>query len=302
MNPNDVIESYVVDVMRRVPRKERDGIGLELRGLLDEMLADKAQAEGKPADDSMVLAMLRGFGTPAEVAARYRPPGVVIIPAEQTRAYALTSIIGVALQWAMTLPAVFEGERFSTWWLTWGLGSLWWPGFLMMTALVAAGLRHTGLFKSAWKPRMVDPERVNRGALAFAIGWIVIGITFMVSLPWIVDRLPGVLPQVLAFDADFLRQRAWPVVVLWLCSLATLSVVLYQGRWSPFMRRLEIAFNLGFIALLGWWLAADDMFQAKATNDGARACLVLVMVIMLADLAYRLYRQRTRIRAPELAN
>lgn len=124
----------------------------------------------------------------------------------------------------------------------------------------------------------------------------------MVSLPWIVDRLPGVLPQVLAFDADFLGRRAWPVVVPWLCSLGTLAVVLYQGRWSPFMRRLEIAFNLGFVALLGWWLAAGDMFQAKATNDGARACLALVIVIVLADLAYRLYRQRTRIRAPKLAN
>ena len=302
MNPNDVIESYVVDVMRRVPRKERDGIGLELRGLLAEMLADKAQAEGKPADDAMVLAMLRGFGTPAEVAARYRPPGVVIIPAEQTRAYALTSIIGFAMQWAMTLPSVFEGQRFSTWWFTWGLGSLWWPGFMFMIALVVAGLRQAGLVKSRWKPHTVDPDRVHRGALAFGLAWFAIGVALMVCLPWIVGRLPGVLPQVLAFDADFLRQRAWPVLVLWLCSFATLAMVLVQGRWSPFLRRLEIASSLGFAALLGWWLAAGDMFQAKATNDGARACLVLVIVIILASLAHSLYRQRTRIRAPELAN
>lgn len=301
MNPNDVIEAYVVDVMRRVPRKDRNGIGLELRGLLAEMLAGKAEADGKAADDAMVLAMLRGFGTPAEVAARYRPPGVVIIPADQTQSFAWTSLIGVALQWAMTLPAVFEGQPLSTWWLTWGLGSLWWPGFMVMTALVVAGLRHAGLVKSTWKPSVVDPDRVNRGALAFAMGWIVIGIAFMVSLPWIVDRLPGALPRVLAFDADFLRQRAWPAVVLWLCSLATLAVVLHQGRWSPLMRRLEIAFNLGFIALLGWWLAAGDMFRAKATNDGARACLALVIVIILASLAYGLYRQRTRIRTTKIA-
>ena len=35
MNPNDVIESYVVDVVRRVPVKERNDIGVELRELLD---------------------------------------------------------------------------------------------------------------------------------------------------------------------------------------------------------------------------------------------------------------------------
>lgn len=80
MNPNDVIEAYVLDVMRRVPGKDRNDIGLELRGLLAEMLAERARAEGRAADDAMVLALLRGFGTPAEIAARYRPAGTVIIP------------------------------------------------------------------------------------------------------------------------------------------------------------------------------------------------------------------------------
>ncbi len=75
MNPNDVIESYVVDVMRRVPAKDRNEVGLELRGLLTEMLDDHAQTAGRAADDAMVLGVLREFGTPAEIAARYRPPG-----------------------------------------------------------------------------------------------------------------------------------------------------------------------------------------------------------------------------------
>ena len=38
MNPNDVIEAFVRDVMRRVPAKDRNDIGMELRGLLAEML------------------------------------------------------------------------------------------------------------------------------------------------------------------------------------------------------------------------------------------------------------------------
>lgn len=110
MNQNDVIEAYVADVMRGVPRKDRNEIGLELRGLLTEMLADRALSEDKAADDAMVLAMLREFGTPADIAARYRPPGVVIIPAEHTKSFALLSIGGVGLQWALTLPRVFEGQ------------------------------------------------------------------------------------------------------------------------------------------------------------------------------------------------
>ena len=95
---NDVIESYVLDVMRRVPAKDRNDVGLELRGLLAEMLDDRAASEGVIPDDHMVLAMLRDFGTPAEIASRYQPPGFVIIPADQTRWFAILSVGGVGLQ------------------------------------------------------------------------------------------------------------------------------------------------------------------------------------------------------------
>lgn len=296
-----VIEAYVVDVMRRVPRKDRNEIGFELRGLLTEMLADRAQAEGKTADDAMVLAMLREFGTPAEIAARYRPPGVVIIPPEQTKSFALLSIGGFALQWALTLPRVFEGQSPTTWWFTWGLGSLWWPGFLVMIALVAAGIRQTGLFKPAWRPRIVDPDRVNRGAMAFGLLWYAIGVAMMLCLPWIVGLLPGPLPQVFAFDPGFLHQRAWPVVLLWFGGFAVLAAALHTGRWTQRLRRLDIATSLAFVALLAWWLAAGDIFQAKATNDGARGGIALVILIIVVNLACDLYRQRTRIRPPKLA-
>lgn len=53
MNPDDVIEAFVRDVMRKVPAKDRNDIGLELRGLLADMLADRAQREGRAADDAM---------------------------------------------------------------------------------------------------------------------------------------------------------------------------------------------------------------------------------------------------------
>lgn len=302
MQAAEVIEAYVVEVMRRVPRKERDGIGFELHGLLAEMLADRAQAEGRPADDAMVLAMLRDFGTPAEVAARYRPPGMVIVPPEDTRTFAAMAIAGLLLQWALTLPRVFDGtQALAGWWLGWGLGAFWWPGFMVMCALFAAWLRAMGLFKPAWRPRTVDPDRVDRGMLAFGLAWFAIGIGFMLCLPWLAARMPDPLPQVFAFDPDFLRARAWPVVPLWLGSFASLAMVHANGRRTALTRRLETAFSLAFIALLGWWVAAGDIFQAKATDDGARGALALVIAIIVVDLLVKLYRQRTRIRAPKLA-
>ncbi|HET7662192.1 MAG TPA: hypothetical protein VFK31_01020 [Rhodanobacteraceae bacterium] len=300
MNPNDVIETFVIDVMRRVPGKDRNDIGLELRGLLDDMLANRAATAGRPADDAMVLAMLREFGTPNEVAARYHSPGITIIPAEQTRRFALLSLAGIALQWALTLPRVFQGQPIAAWWFSWGLGSLWWPGFLVMMALAAVGARELGLTRRTWRPRSVDTERVHRGALALGVLWMAIGAAFVICLPWITRLLPDPLPRIFAFDNDFLHGRAWPVVLLWLDSILIRLMVLTRGRWTQRLRMMDLATSVIWIALLLWWLAAGAIFQTAATDDGAKAGIGLVILMVVADLVWKLYRQRTRIRVPEV--
>lgn len=298
MNPNDVIEAYVLDVMRRLPGRERNGIGLELRGLLADMLAERAESHANPADDALVLAMLRDFGTPAEVAARYRPPGVVIIPAEQTRSFVLLSVVGIVLQWALTLPRVFQGAPLAGWWFSWGLGALWWPGFLAMLAVIAAGIRQTGLFKPGWRPRVVDPERIHRGSLAVGLAWFLVGAALVTALPWIAHRMPAPLAQVFAFDAGFLHTRAPWVLPLWLASFITLALVFHRGRWSPPMRWTHIAVSMAFVALLLWWVAAGPIFLAEATDKGAKGGLELVVLFIVIDAFWKLYRQRTRIRMP----
>lgn len=295
MNPNDVIETFVSDVMRRVSGKDRNDIGLELRGLLGDMLDDRAATAGRTADDAMVLAMLREFGTPAEVAARYRAPGTVIIPAEQTRRFALLSLAGIGLQWALTLPRVFHGQPIAAWWFSWGLGSLWWPGFLVMMALAAVGARVLGLTRHGWRPRSVDTERVHRGALALGIVWMAIGAALVICLPWITRLLPDPLPRIFAFDADFLHGRAWPVVLLWLDSILIRLMVLTRGRWTPRLRLMDLATNVIWIAMLLWWLAAGAIFQSPATDDGARAGIGLVILMVAADLTWKLFRRRVHV-------
>ena len=298
--PNEVIESYVHDVMRRVSAPERNDVGLELRGLLEDMLAGRAEAEGVAADDAMVLEMLRDFGAPADVAARYQPEGRPIIPPDQTRWFTIASLIGVGLQWALTLPAVWQGEvPVVRWWFTWGLGSLWWPGFLVMTMLAASwrpGFLAMKLL--AAKPRTLDSERINRKAMAFGLLWFVIGAAFMIATPWIFPILPEHMAQVFAYDPAFLRDRAPTVLILWLCGFATLGAVLAKGRWTPALRWVSIAVGAGFLVLLGWWANSGRIFVAEATNDGARFGIGLVIAFVGIDLIYKVNRKRIRIRTP----
>jgi hypothetical protein len=301
MNPNDVIEAFVRDVMRKVPAKDRSDIGLELRGLLADMLADRAERDGRGVDDAMTLAMLREFGTPTEVAARYRPQGVVIIPPDQTRSYALWSLLGVGIQWAITLPRVFDGQPIVAWWTGPGLGALWWPGFLMMIALLVAGLRHAGWYVPKWTPRTVDPDRVHRGLGMTGLVGIALGAIFMTSLPWLAAAMPSPFPRIFQFDAEFLPMRAWPAVVLWACTFVVHLVAVRQGRWTKVTRRIEHITTVAFIALMTWWIIAGPIFVAPMTDQGTKAALALVILISAMGLAISLYRERTQIRPLRMA-
>jgi len=301
MNANDVIESYVADVIRRVPLKERNDIGFELHTLLTEMLDERAQAAGKPADDAMVLAMLREFGAPADIAARYRAPGFVIIPPEQTRSFAWLSLSGIALQWAVSLPRVAEGEQSLTaWWLTWGLGAFWWPGFLSMMSLIVAWIRQWRPGDAAWTPREVDPDRVNRAAMAIGVVSYALAVAMMLAMPAITSQLPAPFPRIFEFAPGFLATRAWVVVVLWLAGLAMLTAVLSKGRWTRTTRRMEIGFSIAWLVVLGW-LMSSEIFVQPATNEGARFGLGIVMLIVLIDLGVKLFRMRPRLHAPKVA-
>ena len=296
MNPNEVIDAFVHDVMRKVPAKDRNDIGLELRGLLADMLEDRAQREGRAADDAMTLAMLRDFGTPAEVAARYRPQGVVIIPPEQSRSFALLSLAGIAMQWAMTLPRVFEGQPIADWWFGAGLGALWWPGFLAMMALLVAALRHFGLYTPKWTPRTVDPDRVHRGLGIAGLVGIAVGTLFMTGLPWLAAAMPGPFPRIFAFDADFLPMRAWPALLLWAGTFAVHLAAVRHGRWTRTTRRIDRGITIAFVVLMSWWIASGPIFVAPMTDQGAKAALALVILMSLGSLAVDLYRGQTRIR------
>jgi hypothetical protein len=70
MNTN-LIDTYVSEVGRRLPRKTRTDIEAEIRSILQDMLEERSQKAGKPADDEMTLDVLKAYGAPDKVAATY---------------------------------------------------------------------------------------------------------------------------------------------------------------------------------------------------------------------------------------
>ena len=67
----NLIDTYVSEVGRRLPKKTRADIEAEIRSILQDMLDERSQKTGKPVDDEMTLEVLKAYGAPEKVAATY---------------------------------------------------------------------------------------------------------------------------------------------------------------------------------------------------------------------------------------
>ncbi|ANJ25988.1 hypothetical protein [Agromyces aureus] len=313
MKPEALIESYVAEVVRYLPRRLRDDVGFELRSLLTEELRGRA-GDGEP-DTATTLALLADFGRPAEVADRYRPAGFTIIrPADAPR-FAWIALGGVAIQWVITLiatytaPATGAGDdwlsRLGTWWLSAGLGAFWWPGLLVSLSIVAAVITaRRGTDASEWTPRAaagLDRDRISRPLYVLAIAGALVGIAALVAAinlatwwPW----LPQPVLDAFVIDETFLTTRAPWALVLWAAAFASMIAVLIAGRWTRTTRLLSIVGNVLWIVLLVWWVAAGPIFVQPAADSVTKGCLILIAAICVLDLVITARHLRRGIPEP----
>ena len=294
MRVDAVLESYVGDVVRRLPRRQRRDVAAELHSLLAEELAGRAADSGREADSAMLLDLLGGFGRPDEVADRYRPAGFTIIRPSDAPRFALVSFVGVAVQWVLSLTATFatpsDVEPLSllgAWWLSWGLGSFWWPGFLVSASIVAAviGARRE---PSVWTPRLstLDRDRVSRLGTVVGLALGVLGISLLIALVSLGSIAPGLPEPVLAaftFDEGFLAWRAPWVLLLWAATYAIMIAVLIAGRWTRRTRVLSLVSNLLWLALLALWVLGGPIFVQAAADSTTKGALLLVAVFVVVD-------------------
>ena len=302
MDPHVVIESYVDDVVRRLPARQRADVGFELRSLLGEELAAKADEAGRPADEAMALALLNGFGRPQDVAERYGPTGFLIIKPAAAPAFAWAALIGVAVQWALSLPAVFSAPqtypgqalaRLGAWWTSWGLGAFWLPGVMVVIAIIAAWIGQRWPNTAAWAPpRVLDPDRINRPLLATGLVAWAAYMALLAVEPLLLGALPAPVAAAFTFDDGFLSSRGPWLFPVWGGQWLVCAVALMEGRWRRRTRDLNALFSAALCGLLAWFVVAGPIFKAKAADDTTKGLICLVILITLISLAIGFYRRQ----------
>ncbi len=253
-----LIDRYIHEVGRRLPRKNRADVLAELRSSLIDALEDRK--DGMEASEEEVAALLKEFGSPREVAASYHPEGQYLIGPELYPLFELVAGIVLAavlgaqvLAWAV---AVFIGQRAVEPFEAIGslLSSV--PVALGMVVIVFAILQRLDvraeLDEKPWEPTslpQVDEEQtVNRGERIFGI---VGGVLILVVLAFFADRI-GIwfTPGGQFIPNPVIGQYIGWIVLSLLASISLDIYLLWQGRWTAATRLARLAVSLFSIAVL----------------------------------------------------
>ena len=275
-----LIDRYVHEVGRHLPRKIRSDIQAELRSLLIDALEDRA---GREPAEAEVAELLKEFGVPKQVAASYYPEGQYLIgPAlyplfRMVAGIVLAAVLGAQLlAWGVTyfiaqdLIAPLEA-------LEGLLNSL--PSALGMVVIVFAILQWFEVRPETedepWNPESLpeihEAETVKRGERIFGI---VMGIVILVVLVFFPESV-GFLttPGGEFFPNPVIAQYIGWISFSLMAGIGLDIYLLRQGRWGTTTRIAKMAANLLSVVILFLLVQGHTAWLANHGSSGFFAAL-----------------------------
>ncbi|HEY2886515.1 MAG TPA: hypothetical protein VGJ08_14985 [Rhizomicrobium sp.] len=292
MKASDVIESYVADVAAQLPSRQRADVAVELRSLLNDELNAKPN---DPSTPDAALALVRAFGRPADVAARYHAPYVLIEPAD-TRSFLLAAVVGASLIPSSNghLPISLDKN-------TAGILLLAWLGTLLLFYAGRSWLRRRQPNSFQWKPSPVrDRDAVSFPLQLGIVLLCVFGIAIYLSPGPAISLVSGgrVAADSLRYTQDFLqpwRLLGFPILLSIFALLNAFAAL--RRRWTPLLRGLSICFLVSAAIQLGWHASSGDLFASAVIDRSARLALQLLGAALMITAAIETYREWIRIPA-----
>ncbi|MGB2965231.1 MAG: hypothetical protein WBB69_14720 [Anaerolineales bacterium] len=320
-----LIDRYIHEVGRHLPRKNRTDIQAELRSSVVDSLEDRFGPE--PTEDEMT-GFLKDFGRPRKVAASYFPEGQYLIgprlyPLFQMIAWIVVAAVLGAQLLAWGVGIFIAGESYSILGI---LGSLMNSvpvslGWLVITFMILQRFDvRPDTDDETWDPQTLpqinDEENLKRGEL-------IVGLVFSIIILVLVFFFPQWIGFVTTPGGKFYPN---PVIIQYLGWIKVSLIVgitldiflLWKGRWGTATRFAKIAVNMISIAVLALliqghnaWLAArgaSGLFYTIETISGiadgvwevvgmhafrlAFGVALIVTIIETLKSIYRLVRSR----------
>lgn len=279
----NLIDRYIAEVGKHLPRKNRADIEAEIRSTLEDMLDERTEGNG-PADEATVMELLKEYGAPREVAATYNTHQYLIGP----RLFPIfemiirivfavvagASLIGLGVSLAKT---GLSGPAFAAALGTWfgGLISGLIAAFGNIT-LVFAILERTSVadkfeneFKE-WDPKELksepDPEQIDLPDHIATIIFTILGLVVLNLYPGLFSirfLSNGTWTALPVLTEAFFRFLPW-INIMGLVQIVFSGFMLGQRTWNPATRISGILIDIAQMILAVAILRTPGIFGLTA--------------------------------------
>ena len=309
----DLVERYLAAIRRNLPADKADDIFAELADLLESRREEREDRLGRPLDKKETAALLKEFGHPLVIAARYKPQQYLIGP-DVFPFYLFTLKIalaaGAAIMLASAAFSIMFGQQHVTRAVFQSMDGLWSMFFatIAVVTIVFAVLERYGFpagHLANWRPdQLPDALDKPRTQWESAIG-VGFGVAFilwwtgMFQLPEIVHH-SGVRIVAGPVWADYYL----PILVLASVQLGIDLIRWLRPRWKVTTGVLTIGVGVATLAMIsgiyhaGHWVTttAAGMDAGEAARIGEsvelafRIGLIAVAGVMAVQMLVELWR------------
>ena len=281
----NLIDKYIAEVGKHLPRKNRTDIEAEIRSTLEDMLEERKQAQGD-ANDETIIALLKEYGAPREVAESYTGPRYLIGPRVFPIFELVTKIVmavllavglaGLGIGLARSdvtglelLKRIGESALSTLEWMITAFGNIVLTFAILERVLPAKEFEEEQEWDPADLASEPDPDRVKFGEQVFEMFFLVL---FLI----IFNLYPGIIGIGFFNDNDwffispilteaFFSYLPW-INLLILLQLSFNVYLLRQRFWKTSTRVMNMLLELGSIALAVAMLRGPDLVSITTSQ------------------------------------
>ena len=316
MSTSDLLQRYIFEVGRHLPRRQRKDIQAELYSLLQDSLEESSGSSELTddkhedlEDEGKVIGILTELGPPSRFADRYKPQRYLIGPTYYSNFKMVLSIVlsvitglylfGIIahflLDSASAVSIVGIVSTFSSYFEHLLVNS----GIVILIFVLIekfSGDTNGEKNKEEWDPSSLpeveDPDRISRGGMVASISWHILFAVILVVFPhWI-----GVInfndaglyfTAILAPEFDpFIPWFAGFLIVE-----AGLNLfILRSGRWTTGPRWVQLAINLAWIVLLYLIITGGPVLTISILTAFVKFILAIILIVSVFEAGGQIYR------------
>jgi hypothetical protein len=265
----ELIDAYVNEVGLRLPQKQHADLEREIRSMIEDTLEDESRAQGRPADEAMLVGVLKKLGPPQKMADSYLPPLYLIGP-QLFPAYLMvlrialavilvTAVIGAGLSVALSTGPSAQvatallnsmGGLITSLFMTLGVIT-----FIFAIIQWAVPSSKFARVEKDWDPlklkEKLAEDQVKPTKLIGEVIGLVIALVFInifVQYVGIGAVHNGQWQFVQIFSPAFYAYIPW-ISLVWVAQTVLGIVVAMRLRWTPTTRWISVAIHLFSVGL-----------------------------------------------------